>query len=342
MKMVPRTLGATSAFVIASSMTSIASAAHERVLVAGAGDDPFIASIEQELKALGFEAVRGSAASGCSPAAVEEEAQRANARAATCVAQRTIVIWSVGPDFLHLEDIVRARDEDARGPAGAAVRVAEVTRASLSLTSHVDEQLALRPAPRETSDAEVSQLLARDTLPTERSKNGPERGFLSLGVDRLLNEKGLDSTLLDVQLGLALARRFEPRLRMLAPVAASEGSGHLIRSVSPTLFMLGARVPLLDRGHPIRIHVGAGVGAAYLSTSTFIVSSGTQRAHAALTSFAMADATLGVRLMGPVHFAVDGALGVSGEAVTLLAEGNAATWGRPVYAAGSRIEVVFR
>ncbi len=342
MKMVPRALTVASAFAIASSLSNIASAAHERVLVAGAGDDPFTASIEQELKALGFEAVRGTTASGCSPAAVEEEAVRANAAAATCVAQKTIVVWSVGPEFLHLEDIVRARDEDPRGPAGAAVRVAEVIRASLSLASHADEQLVLRPAPSGRTDAEVTELLTRDMLPVERTKTREERGFVSVGAQRVLNEKGMDSTVFDAQIGLAFGRWFEPRFRMLAPIEATTGTAPVARSVSPTLFLIGPRVPLFERGLAVRAHLGLGVGAAYLSTKTLIVSSGTQEENAALTSFAMADASFAVKMMGPIHVAFDGAVGASGHAVRVVAEGNSATWGRPIVALGSRIEVVIR
>jgi hypothetical protein len=256
----------------------------------------------------------------------------------------------VGPEFLHLEDIIPAADDDSRG---VAVRVAEVTRASLSLTGREDKSDAATAAQRdrranEQLNIEVDELLTRDALRPGQPKRATGT-TLGLGLARLASG-GVGATTLDLFAALELSQYLIPHLRALIPIA--DGHVPLVQhqaslQLSPGTVLSGVRVPVLPQAFPVRAHVGAAIGVAWLGAEVSTIgrpsSTGLDRYHASsiMSPCTAADVAVGVRLLGPIHLAVDGMLGVTASEIAVRGMGEPfLTWGEPFVAASGRVEVV--
>jgi hypothetical protein len=334
-----------------------------RVLVAGPSKDPVTERMLNELRAMGLDPVRSGAAEGCARAAVLAAISAADADAAICADGDSIGVWVREPDGLRLRDVIVTNDVDPAARDVAAMRGAEIARASLELLEAASQDPPARaasnpapasPAPGPPAAEEMPPDADRGTVAArgeDSSARRTPRLVVGGGISTLL---GADASVgafggqieVGVTRFLSLAARIEwPFERHRLHVS----SGTV--AVAPALMGLGVTLPLARPRAFMIPRVGGGAGAVRLEAEpeTFFdvrppggTAPGTTPQSETLWSPALyGSAGLSMRLAGPVRLAVDGLFGATAHRMVVRTPArHEAYWGRPFGAIAMRVEVL--
>lgn len=352
---------AIAAGAVALSAAMPARAATGRVLVAGPPDDPLAWRVIQELVAMGFDAVRSDGADGCTRAAVATRAEVEHAVGAVCSDGTNVVVYSAEKTGLRIRDVVVA--QGANGKDTAAVRSAEILRASLELR---ESEPAPEPAPppppapptRDESAPPWKPAAAEKAAPPVASPRRTPLFALGAGLGSLM---GVDASVatfsgridLGVSKTLTLALHAEIPIES-AKVNTSDGDA----AVSPGFVGAGVSLPILPPSKVVVPRIGAGLGVAWLKGSPISgaptpqplppgfgeqtsPSSIVNKTDTVASVALYADAGLTIRIAGPVRFGVDGLFGSTGSRMVVRSStGNIAFWGQPFGGLAVRAELV--
>jgi hypothetical protein len=275
-----------------------------------------------------------------------------DALAATCSDGDQIGVWVSDGVTVRLRDVVVTRDDADRGSESPAVRVAEVTRASIALRDAEKDPVSAAP-PAETPAVIVTQPTAHDavvqTRPPPRAPIRRAPLFIgSAGVSALM---GVDAQVAalsaQVEVGVfrnvALAARLEypSDSRTLTP-------GNSLIRVSPAFVGLGASVPLTTPSSFFVPRFGGGLGLAWLHAKELVLPSGGPATKivgedGASSLAAYANAGVSMRLIGLLRLTADGLFGATASRLVVRDQGtHAAYWGQPFGAVALRLEVMFQ
>jgi hypothetical protein len=335
-----------------------------RVLVAGPSKDPVTERMLNELRAMGLDPVRSGAAEGCARAAVLAAISAADADAALCADGDSIGIWVREPDGLRLRDVIVTSDVDPAARDVAAMRGAEIARASLELLEAASQdppaRAAMKPAP--ASPAPGPPPAPEDTPPDadrgtvaasgeDSSARRTPRLVVGGGISTLL---GADASVgaFGGQVEVGVTRFFSLAARIEWPFERHKlhvSSGTV--AVAPALMGLGVTVPFARPRAFMIPRVGGGAGAVRLDAEaeTFFdvrppggTAPNTLPQAETLWSPALyGSAGLSMRLAGPVRLAVDGLFGATAHRMVVRTPvRHEAYWGRPFGAIAMRVEVL--
>ncbi len=314
-----------------------------RVIVWGPHEDVVAARVEKELGAMGFDVVRAEETADCSRRSVAAHLRDEGADAAACSDGDSVAIWVAEPAGARLRDVIVLRDDDAHAREVAAVRAAEIARASL--------ELAEPPPPPPPSEPAI---VPTRELPPDRASRRPRRIPLLLagaGVGANVNSSATSATLgarleLGVHRYVALAVRGDiPLTSTLVPVTTLDGSSI---GVSSGFAGAGVSVPLAPASSFFVPRIGGGFAVLWVNvTSSTIVATpdgGTTTQHQSngqTSAGAYVDGALSLRMYGPLRVAADGAIGATPTRI-VVRDGqlaNVASFGRPFGALGLRLEL---
>lgn len=335
--------------------TTEARAANRRVVVGGREHDAITARVEKELVAMGFEVVRLDAAEGCSRSAVAQRIQDAAAHAATCTDGDAIGVWVVEPSGMRLRDVVVARALDEQERDMAAVRAAEIARASLEL---VDAEPEPAPPPKPAAPAVIASPRAVDRPVAAPPKEKLSRVPAFVAGAGLSTVMGIDASVAafsaEAEIGIGRWLAIAPRLDL--PIEWHDVQAGSLR-VKPGFTGVGAVLPLMHSSAIVVPRLGAGLGVAWIdaeSTQTFasqIAPDGSGRfvpvtrsgSDGTWSPAAYLSAALSFRIAGPLRMTVDGAFGTTmNRLVVRTQDVDRAYWGAPFGALALRAELLFR
>jgi hypothetical protein len=268
------------------------------------------------------------------------------------------------PSGIRLRDVVVVRGEDDHARELAAVRAAEILRASLELRDPAASPAAPSPPPWRAADPDAKTAdtdtdpNAREAPPHAPEKPSPRttsRVVFGAGLSSLMSTDATVQTLSgDIELGVS--RSVSLALRAEIPVNHdSIASGVAGATVTPGLVGLGVVVPLTAPSSLVIPRLGGGFGVAWVeATGTTgpgaetpvapgqapMVSSSGQKTDNAASAIAYADAAVSLRIVGPLRIAADGIFGASASRIVVRGGGEQlAYWGRPFGALGVRAEI---
>lgn len=349
------TFAASAAVLLGSARD--ADAAKRRVVVGGREDDAISARVQNELVAMGFDVVRIDAAEGCARSAIAQRVREVNANAATCTDGDAVGVWVVEPGGMRLRDVVVARTSDEQQRDMAAVRAAEIARASLELVESDAEPTRAKPAPAGSPAPSAPPDADRPAAPaTPKQKLSRIPAFVAgAGMSTLM---GVDASVAafsaEAEIGIGRWLSVAPRLDY--PI-----EWHNVQSGSlkarPGFTGITAVLPLTHPSAFVIPRLGAGLGVAWIeaeSTETFrqqfnpdgsVGVLGLTRAGTDSTwsPAGYLSAALSMRIGGPVRMTVDGALGTTVSRLVVRTQSvDRAYWGTPFGALALRAELLFK
>lgn len=349
-------MGVAAAALFASAVARAEPAPPARVVVAGPPDDAIAARTEQELRAVGFDPVRVDAADGCSRASVLAHMEEAHATAAACSDGSSIGVWTSDARGARIRDVVVARGTDTHDRDVAAVRAAEVVRASVELPDDPppparQEPSAATELPIEPRTAETVDLRTAKPAPTAP----PTYTATFIGASGISALLGADAKVpaIDAKIDVGVSRYASLAFRFAYPTNAAtatrETAAQLgstttsVVQVRPGIAGAGVDVPLARPSSFIVPRVGGGFALVWLQAQGVAVLGGPSSSPTSetATSPAMyADATMSMRVYGPMRVALDGMIGATASRLVARANGTkVAYWGQPFGAFGAHVEV---
>ncbi|HEY8078095.1 MAG TPA: hypothetical protein VIF62_28405 [Labilithrix sp.] len=315
-----------------------------RVVVSGPQNDAVAARVVKELVAMGFDVVRAPDGADCTRRAVAARLRDEGGDAAACSDGDSVAIWIAEPAAPRLRDVVVVRDDDAHSREVAAVRAAEIARASLQL----DEPAPLPPPTREPELEPASSLPVpadRATPPTSQRRTATL--LAGFGVGTAINPGATVGTLTG-RIEIGVLRHVSLALRADIPFDARnlDVSSTATSPIKASSGFVGAGVsfPFLPPSSILVPRLGGGFALLWVkTTSTGIVPSGEAADQSTSGSMlgAYADGALSLRIYGPLRIAVDGAIGATPARVVVRDStfANVAYFGQPFGAFGSRLEL---
>jgi hypothetical protein len=354
---------ACAAFAAAAAIgsPSVARAAPARAVVAGPEDDAIAARLEKELRAMGFEVSRVDGADGCTHASIVARMDEAGASAAVCSDGGAVGVLTHDAKGARLRDVVVVRGSDAHDRDDAAVRAAEILRASVELP---DERFLPPPSPPPAVTTEPARE-AVDLRPAPPAPKEPTTftpTFIGAsGVGALIGA-GARVVAIGAKIDVPAHRYAALAVRFDWPVSDEQVSVALPTEtrddkvrLKPGVAGLGVDVPLARPKAAVIPRVGAGFGIAWLhvegvpGVSRFAGTKAPQppnvatlpsSSETAVSPAMYLDGAASVLVAGPVRLAFDGMVGATASRLVARANGaHVAYWGQPFGALSARAEI---
>lgn len=357
--------GAVAGAALLFATTDAAAANTRRIVVGGRSEDSLTARVQKELTAMGFDVVRVDSAEGCSRSAVTERIRDAAAHAATCTDGDAIGVWIIEPTGLRLRDVIVARASDDHERDNAAVRAAEIARASIELVDAEAEaktKPAATPAPApapSTPPRTVSWEKREADRPAAAPPKAPAKRtptfVAGVGLSTLM---GVDASVAafsgEAEIGVTRWLAIAPRIEL--PIEERDISGAPSVKVRPGFTGIAVLFPVAHPGAFVIPRFGGGLGGAWVQAvasptsftrfnqqgefETFTTSTGGSDTTWSLAAYT--NAQLSMRIVGPVRMNVDGIFGTTMQRLVVKTQGvDRAYWGAPFGALALRLEVMF-
>jgi hypothetical protein len=334
------------------------SSAARHVVVAGPADDPLAARVQKELTALGFNTVRIGGADGCSFQTLAQRVASANAGAAACSDGEQIGVWTLERAGLRLREVVLGGSDDHARDV-AAVRAAEITRASVELREAEDEAAAARAGLQEKEPPKWTST-ERDRTPAKPKPTDERRTPLvvaGFGMSSLLGSDASAGTF-GAQAEVGILRWMAITGRLEYPIEAHEiNKGGQNFEVSPGFSGAGVNLPLMNPSSFVIPRVGAGLGVAWINARAPDRTSFVTNSDGSITPFvqqrggsdstaspsAYLSAAVSLRIYGPLRLTADGLFGSTmSRMVVRSGSAHVAYWGQPFGALAVRMEILIR
>lgn len=347
---------ARSAFVLATivaavqSVTASAQAADERVIVAAPPDDPLAERVQKELQSMGLDADTELETRGCTRSAVTKLAMNAHAKAVVSLQEKSLCVWIARADGLQLEEVVARGGDDETERDELAVRVAEVTRASVALAE--DDRRAAPTQP----PFEAREKHEEDKPPAAMEAPRVPRFVVGAGAGRMMGGttgkaafngiapvQSVATNTVSLEGALRLSELFALTAHAEIPVGTPTISTLINGStdtfhVNPALFAVGLNVPFVRTSSILIPSLGAAVGFAWLHTRSEVHDNSADIFSPTIHG----DLGLALRIHGPFRVKASGMFGAT--AYRMVARSQAievANWGHVFGGADLRAEWVF-
>lgn len=332
------------------SMTAFARAADERVIIAAPPDDPLAERVRKELVSMGLDTGSALESHGCTRSAVTKLAMGAEAKAVVSLEEKSLCVWIAHAEGLRLEEVVARGPEDETGNDELAVRVAEVTRANVSLAE--DDRRAKPPV----EPAVEPRAGAEEDTPS-RSKEAPRvpRFVVGAGVGRMIGGttgkaafngvapvQSVATTTVSIEGALRLSEFLALTAQAEVPVGTTfstlmAGNTDTLH-VAPALFTLGLNLPLARVDSILVPSLGAATGFVWLHTRSELADGSADIFSPAI----LGDLALALRIHGPLRVKASGRLGTTAHRMVARSEFTpVANWGHVFGGVDLRAEWVF-